>query len=323
MNHASSKRVVKKVSVVVPCHNEKNNVNRFYSALCLELDGRGLPFELIYVDDSTDGQTHLLIEKLHESDGRVSLVRLTRSYGQSVAIFAGLERITGDVAVVMDCDLEDPPSAIPIMIEKWSEGYDVVLARRKRVGLKLSYRLFQTIYYRTSKLISQIDIPESVGEFRLLDAKVVRVISAFDEKIKFFRGLSLWPGFRTTIIDIHRNERTEGVSQYNFYRASSVAIDGLVSFSSFPLRVIALTGIAMSTFSAALAVAYFVWRLLDPGAFGIGWTSLFLAIVFATGINLLFLGVVAEYVGRIFQQVQNRPAYVVDYTLQTKENTNG
>lgn len=308
-------RSLSKLSVVVPCHNEKNNVRLFYDALRGVLDQRKITFELIYVDDSNDGVTHELIENLHRADARVKLLRLTRSFGQSTAIFAGLERMNGDVAVVMDCDLEDPPEALPIMLTKWSEGYDVVLARRKRKGLKASYRILQTIYYRLSRMISQIDIPEAVGEFRLLDAKVVRVISAFDEKVKFFRGLSLWPGFKTAVVDIERNERIEGQSQYNFYRASSVAIDGLVSFSSLPLRLIAIAGLMLSFLTALLAVAYFVWRLTDPQAFGVGWASLFLAILFSTGLNLLFLGVVAEYVGRIFAQVQNRPPYVVDYML--------
>lgn len=307
-------RSAKKISIVVPCHNEQQNVVSLYEALLPVFRYLNSNFELIFVDDSSDN-TADLIRTIHKEDKRIKLIKLTRSFGQSAAIFAGLQMADGDAVIVMDSDLEDPPEAIPLMIKQWSEGFDVVLARRKRSGLKLTYRLFQALYYRLSRTFSEIDIPEGVGEFRLLDRRVVKTISKFEERVKFFRGLSLWPGFRRTIIDIERNARVSGKSQYNFFRATSVAVDGLVSFSAIPLRLISLSGLALSTGAALLTAGYLVWRILDADAFGPGWASIFLFLVFSTGLNLLFLGVVAEYVGRIFQQMQGRPAYLVDYTL--------
>lgn len=311
---ASTKRTLMLLSVIVPCHNEGKNISLLYTRLHDVFTQKNISFELIFVDDSTD-DTPLYIMQLHQQDPRVKMIRLTRSFGQSLAIFAGLEAARGDAAIVMDADLEDPPETIPQFLEPWSNGSDVVVAKRQRVATKLSYRMFAYLYYNLSQMISQVEIPQNVGEFRLLDRKVIDLLKQFPERARFFRGLTLWPGFKTQVIEIKREARIHGVTQYNFWRATSVAIDGLVSFSFIPLRLIAVTGVGLSLLAVATTVFYVIRRLIDPTAFGAGWASLFILLLFASGINLLFLGIVAEYVGRIFQQVQGRPLYVVDYKI--------
>jgi glycosyltransferase involved in cell wall biosynthesis len=307
-------RKLKSLSVVVPCHNEGKNVRLLYERLHRVFSEKSIPFEIIFVDDSTD-DTPLYIVQLHQVDERVKMIRLTRSFGQSLAIFAGLEAAKGDVAIVMDSDLEDPPESIPLFLDPWARGADVVVAKRQRVATSPSYRAFSYLYYNLSHLISQVEIPQNVGEFRLLDRKVIDLLKKFPERARFFRGLTLWPGFKTEVIEIQREARIHGVTQYNFWRATSVAIDGLVSFSFVPLRLIAVTGIGLSVLAGLVTVFYVVRRLIDPNVFSAGWASIFILLLFASGLNLLFLGIVAEYVGRIFQQVQGRPLYVVDYKI--------
>jgi len=307
-------RALEILSFVVPCHNEGENTELLYKRIGEMSEKNKIDFELIFVDDSND-QTPLHILKMNQSDPRVKMIRLTRSYGQSVAIFAGLEASRGNAVIVMDSDLEDPPESVPLFLEQWQEGFDVVVAERKRVNLSVSYRLFSNLYYYLSSKISQVEIPRNVGEFRLLDRRVVDVLLKFPERVKFFRGLTLWPGFKIKILLVQREARTHGVTNYNFMRAASVAIDGLVSFSLVPLRLIAFAGILMSGVSVLATLSYFVWKVASGETFEFGWASMGLLMLFTTSINLCFLGIVAEYVGRIFQQVQGRPQYVVDYKV--------
>lgn len=302
------------LSIVVPCHNEGPNTEELYQRVRKTCEGRGLPFELIFVDDSTD-DTPVRIVQMHQADARVKMRRLTRSFGQSVAIFAGLKVAKGDAVIVMDSDLEDPPESIPKFVEVWKTGIDVVAARRQRTGLSPLYRILSRVFYFLAARITDLRMPANVGEFRLMDRRVVEIVNGMPECARFFRGLTLWPGFRSELIEVQREPRRHGQSNYGISRAATVALDGLLSFSFFPLRIIALAGMLLSGVTSLLTVGYFIWRLVDPKIFGQGWASLFLLLLFSTSINLLFLGIVAEYVGRIFQQVQGRPHYVVDYEI--------
>ncbi len=303
------------ISIVVPTHNEGANIEvllRRISAVFENLPG--CDFELIYVDDSSD-ETPRIAADLHRSDPRAKLVRLSRRQGQAIAIAAGIDRAAGDAVIVMDADLQDPPEVIPEMIARWRQGYEIVYAQRPSASTYGLYKVFAFVFYRLLKKIASVDIPVDAGEFRLLDRKVVGYLKSLTEHTRFLRGLTALPGFRQIGIPIERPRRMRGQTKYNFKRSSLVALDGILSFSIVPLRLATLLGAAVTTASFGMAIAYVVWRIRDPAAFGAGWASLFVSLFFLSGIQLLVLGIFGEYLARIFIEVQNRPVYWVDYEI--------
>ena len=309
-----------KVSIVVPTHNESGSVGELHKRLSAVF--AKLPeadFELLFCDDSDDG-TPAAVASLHEKDPRVKLVRLSRRYSQSIAISAGLDHATGDAVVLMDADLQDPPEALPRLIEEWKKGARVVYVRRPSgEGHSLLYKLLAFTFYRVLAKLSATEVPVDVGEFRLLDRKVAQIVSRLPEHTRYLREMSVWPGFKQASIDIERASRAAGDTKYGLWRSTKVALDGVVSSSILPLRLAVWLGFAISAASLAMALVYFVWKLVNPSMLGTGWTSLFLALLFMGGVQLIFLGVIGEYVGRIFIEVRGRPLYFVDYCLGLEE----
>jgi polyisoprenyl-phosphate glycosyltransferase len=303
------------ISIVVPTHNESANVEPLYRRLAAVFDG--LPsddFELIFCDDSTDS-TPEKIAGLRGSDPRVKLVRLSRRSGQAIAVTAGIDRASGDALIMMDADLQDPPESIPTLLEHWRSGYEIVYVQRPSGSTYTLYKLFAYVFYRLLRKMASVEIPVDAGEFRLLDRKVVRYLQKLTEHTRYLRGLTVLPGFRQTGIRIQRAERQQGQTNYNFKRSLLVAIDGMLSFSIVPLRIATLLGGMMTASSFLLALVYIIWRLLDPSIFGPGWPSIIISILLFGGIQLLGLGILGEYIARIFVEVQNRPVYWVDYEL--------
>ncbi len=303
------------ISIVVPTHNEGANIEALHQRIAAVFENlAGCDFELIYADDSSD-DTPLIAANLHRSNPRVKLLRLSRRYGQAIAIAAGIDRASGDAIIVMDADLQDPPEVIPEMIERWRQGYEIVYAQRPSASTYGLYKVFSFVFYRLLKKIASIDIPVDAGEFRLLDRKVAAYLKNLTEHTRYLRGLTVLPGFRQTGIPIERPPRLRGRTNYNFKRSSLVALDGVLSFSIVPLRLATLLGAAVTTAAFGMALGYIVWRLRDPTAFGAGWASLFVSLFFLSGIQLLVMGIFGEYLARIFIEVQNRPVYWVDYEL--------
>ena len=303
------------ISIVVPTHNENANVEPLYGRLVAVFDG--LPsddFELIFCDDSTDS-TPEKIASLRGADPRVKLVRLSRRSGQAIAVTAGIDRASGDALIMMDADLQDPPESIPALLERWRSGYEIVYVQRPSGSTYALYRVFAYVFYRLLRKMASVEIPVDAGEFRLLDRKVVRYLQKLTEHTRYLRGLTVLPGFRQTGIRIQRAEREQGQTNYNFKRSLLVAIDGMLSFSIVPLRIATLLGGMMTASSFLLALVYIIWRLLDPSIFGPGWPSIIISILLFGGIQLLGLGILGEYIARIFVEVQNRPVYWVDYEL--------
>ena len=303
------------ISIVIPTHNELTNVEAVYSRVRAVFEA--LPdfdFELIFSDDSTDS-TPNEIARLHVADPRVKLIRLSRRFSQAIAISAGLRRAAGEAAILMDADLQDPPEEIPRMLALWREGNHVVYAERPSASDYMLYKALAPLFYRLLKRVSSIDIPLDAGEFRLLDRKVVNFMRNLTERSRFMRGLTVWPGLRQAKIRIERAARLSGQTNYNFRRSFLVAVDGLVSFSVVPLRLIALFGTFVAILSLLFGFGFLVARLLVPDIFGRGWPSLFVSIYFMGGVQLMFLGIIGEYIGRIFVEVQNRPLYWVDFEL--------
>jgi dolichol-phosphate mannosyltransferase len=310
---------VKLISIVVPTHNELANVEALYlriAAVFEKLDG--YDFELIFCDDSSD-ETPREIARLNESDRRVKLIRLSRRFSQAIAVSAGIDRCAGAAAILMDADLQDPPEVIPKLIRLWEEGHEIVYVERESASDYAAYKFLSNIFYRLLKSLASVDIPRNAGEFRLLDRKVVDFLGRLTEHTRYLRGLTVWPGLRQGSIHIERPPRLQGKTNYNFNRSLLVAIDGMVSFSVAPLRLATLAGGTIAIGSMLLGLVYGVLKIFFSTTFGRGWTSLIVSIFFIGGVQLMFLGVLGEYVGRIFLEVQNRPVYMVDYELGFRE----
>ena len=302
------------ISIVVPTHNEAGNILALYERIDKVFDQ--LPqydYELIFADDSSDNTAEIIIS-LISADSRVGLIKLSRKFGQAVAIVAALEKCTGEAAIMMDADLQDPPEAIGLLLKKWTDGYHVVLVKRASERRSILYFLGTFIFYRFIEKISSISIPRDVGEFRLIDRKVIDVMGKLREKTRFLRGLTLWPGFLPTTIEIERSERLSGSTNYNLRRSIGVAVDGIVSFSIAPLRVMFFVGLFMF-FLSLIGILYAVSLRLMTSTWVSGWTLMFVSMCFFGGLQFLFLGTIGEYLGRIFLEVLDRPLYIIDYEV--------
>jgi dolichol-phosphate mannosyltransferase len=306
---------VKLISVIVPTHNEIANVEPLYRRLRAVFSG--LPayeFELIFCDDSTDA-TPIAVARLHEVDSRVKLIRLSRRFGQSAAITAGIDQCSGNAAILMDADLQDPPEIIPRLIELWEAGNEVVYVERPSRSTYAAYEFFAGVYYHILRRLSAVEIPRNAGEFRLVDGKVLTFLRTLKEHTRFLRGLTVWPGLRQVAVKIDRPPRMHGRTNYGFTRSFLAALDGMVSFSVVPLRLAAIFGCVVAVLSLLAGATYGVLKIFYSSVFGVGWTSLMVSIFFLGGVQLMFLGILGEYVGRIFMEVQQRPLYWVDYQI--------
>jgi dolichol-phosphate mannosyltransferase len=301
------------LSVVVPAYNEESNVERVYDRVRDVLDKLGLTWELIFsVDPSTD-RTEELILSLREQDPRVKLLSFSRRFGQPMATLAGMEASSGDAVVVIDCDLQDPPELIREMVSRWRDGYDVVYAqRRSREGETMIKRVISALGYRLIGRIAEVNIPPNTGDFRLMSRRVVDNVVALRESHGFLRGLVALVGFRQTSVLYDRDPRAGGVGKYNRLTGSLViGLNGVVGFSLYPLRVISLLGIAFSGMAFLFAVAYVALKLAGF-PFPVGNPTIVIAVAFFSGIQLFSLGVMGEYVGRIYNEVRGRPKYIVE-----------
>jgi dolichol-phosphate mannosyltransferase len=301
------------LSVVVPAYNEEANVDRLYARLSDVLDAIGLRWELIFsVDPSTD-RTEELILQLRRRDSRVKLLRFSRRFGQPMATLAGLEAATGDAVVVIDCDLQDPPELIAELVERWNDGYDVVYAqRRSRKGETLAKRVLSVIGYRVIGRIAEVEIPPNTGDFRLMSRRVVDNVVALKEHHGFLRGLVALVGFRQTSVLYDRDPRAGGSGKYNQFTGSLViGLNGVVGFSRQPLRLISVLGVAFSGLAFLLAGIYLVLKLTGVD-FPVGNPTIVIIVTFFSGIQLLSLGVMGEYVGRIYDEARQRPKYIVE-----------
>lgn len=309
------------ISIVIPTHNEERSIPELYSRLNAVMNTSDYLFELIFVDDSTDQTPRLLLE-LRGADSRIRLIRLTRSFGQASAIQAGLDVAAGEAVVMMDSDLQDPPETIPLFLQKWKLGYKVVYAVRPSQG-KWAYRAASTIFYELLARLSSTTIPRHAGEFRLLDRTVVDIVNSMPDKNRFMRGLTMWSGHQAIGVSVVRDSRRSGSSSYNFRRSLLVAVDGLIGHSLAPLRLVPLVGLATLSMTFVIAVVLLVASLLGNAGFMASWAPIVLVVATIGGLNILMMGVVAEYLGQIFRAMQDRPHYVVlDDSNSNREREN-
>jgi dolichol-phosphate mannosyltransferase len=302
-------------SFVIPLFNEEDVVGELHRRLTAVADQLDGPAEFILVDDgSTDG-TREAVERLRAEDGRVKLVNLSRNFGHQLAISAGLDFASGDAVVIMDGDLQDPPEVVPELAERWREGYDVVYAvRAARAGETRFKRGAASLFYRLMSKVSSIEIPLDAGDFRLVDQRVASIVANMREPDRYLRGMFAWVGFRQTAVSYEREARAGGEGKYSLGRMLRFAVDGLLSFSTAPLRITLASGFAIAGLAFAAGLAAIVLKL--AGAFTTpGWASLIVVLSFFSGIQLVVLGTIGLYVGRIYAQGKQRPLYLVSSTV--------
>jgi dolichol-phosphate mannosyltransferase len=298
------------ISVVIPVYNEEENIPALYERLTAVLSGIDPNYEIIFVDDGSGDHSVPMLDQITSADSRVTLLELARNFGHQVAISAGLDFARGRGVIVMDADLQDPPEILPRFIEKWQEGYDVVYAireeRKESWVKKTAYKYF----YRILKKIASIDIPLDSGDFCIMDRRVVDILHEMPERNRFVRGIRSWIGLKQVGLAYERDPRLAGKPKYTFVKLVYLALDGLISFSFVPLRIITIFGMLISTFSLGMAVFYLIKRIffsLTPP----GFATLIVSIFFFAGILLTMLGVIGEYIGRIFEEVKQRPLYIL------------
>jgi dolichol-phosphate mannosyltransferase len=301
------------LSIVIPTYNEEENVPRVYERLSGILDGLGLNWELIFSVDPCTDRTEDRIKELNERDQRVKMLRFSRRFGQPMATLAGMEAAKGDSVVVIDCDLQDPPELIIEMVKRWREGFDVVYAqRRTRAGETLPKRFVSWLGYKVIKRIAEVEIPPNTGDFRLMSRRVVNHVLALEESHGFLRGLVSLVGFPQTSVLYDRDARAAGTSKYSQLSGSLlIGLNGVIGFSRYPLQLISVGGVLLSALAFLLAIVYLVLKIVGT-AFPIGNPTVVILLCLFSGIQLLSLGVMGEYVGRIYDEVRRRPKYILE-----------
>ncbi|MBK5301458.1 MULTISPECIES: glycosyltransferase [Gammaproteobacteria] len=308
-----------KVSLIVPVFNEEQAINLFHQAVRRELKLDPCEVEIVFINDGSTDRTAEQAKALAQIDEQVLLINFSRNFGKEPALFAGLEYATGDAVIPMDVDLQDPISVIPQLIAEWQKGADVVLAkRRNRDSDSYLKRHSASLFYHLLNRISYTRIEENVGDFRLMDRKVVNVIRALPEHQLFMKGVLSWAGFTTAVVEYERARRVAGRSKFNGWKLWNLALEGITSFSTVPLRLWTYIGGGISIF----AVLYAVYMVLDKIFFGNsvpGYPSLMTAILFLGGVQLIGIGILGEYVGRIYIEAKHRPRYVVKDVIGGKD----
>jgi len=295
-----------RISVVIPVYNESGNIEELYGRLKKAGQSFPNPFETIFINDGSVDDSLGVMNKLASSDRNVKVIDLSRNFGHQAAIKAGLGFVSGDAAIIMDADLQDPPELIKELAEKWSNGHQVVYAVRKtrKEGALLRFLYFS--FYRLLKIISKIEIPLDAGDFCLIDRKIVDILVTMPEKDPFLRGLRSWVGYSQVGVEYDRKERHSGKSKYNFFRLFKLALDGILSFSNIPLRLAAFLGFAVSGISIVQIIMLLIKRLPVPGT-----TAIAIIVLFIGGVQLISIGIIGEYLGRIYEESKNRPLFII------------
>jgi len=299
------------LSVIVPCYNEQEVIQVTHERLSAALAAITPDFEIIYVDDGSRDRTAELVHAIQEASPKVRFIRLSRNFGHQVAVTAGIEYARGQAVVLIDADLQDPPEVIADMVAKWREGFHVIYGLRAERAGESHFKL-QTAraFYRLINSLSEVPIPLDTGDFRLMDRSVVDALNRMKEKHRLLRAMVSWVGYRQTAVPYARAERFAGQSKYPLRKMLTLALDGIISFSAVPLKIVTSVGLAFSAVSV-LGIIYAIAQRLWTDNWVPGWTILFIAVMMIGGLQFIFLGVMGEYIGRIYSEAKNRPLYLV------------
>ena len=300
------------ISIVVPVFNESEVIDVFYQR-CKSVFNflESFNYEIIFVDDGSKDDSYAKMIRLADSDQNVKIIKFSRNFGHQIAITAGMDFASGDAVVIIDADLQDPPEVMKDFIMKWEEGYDVVYGvRETREGENRMKLLTASVFYRILKAFTRIDIPVDTGDFRLLSKKAVSHLRELREHDRFVRGLVSWIGFKQTAVHYHRDKRYAGETKYPYRKMVKFALDGITSFSSVPLKLATILGYITSIFAFIYACTVFIQKAL--GITVQGWATIMVGMLFIGGVQLICLGIIGEYIARIFNQTKKRPMYIVD-----------
>ena len=303
------------LSIVVPCFNEEAVIGACHQRLTAVLQGTGETYEIVYVDDGSKDRTADLLQEMHATDPHIVVLRLSRNFGHQPAVSAGLDRAQGQAVVIIDADLQDPPELIPAMMALWRSGYQVVYGVRGSRAGESRFKLWSArLFYRSINRLAEVEIPFDTGDFRLIDAAVRDVFRRMPERHRLLRGMSSWIGFNQVGLKYERESRFAGETKYPLRKMLTLAVDGIVSFSILPLRFVTMIGFAAAGLSLAGIVYTIVIRLFTH-SWVRGWAMSFIGMLFMSGAQMLSLGVLGEYIGRIYTESKQRPLYVLRETL--------
>ncbi|UQZ85881.1 hypothetical protein SK3146_05171 [Paenibacillus konkukensis] len=298
-------------TVIVPMFNEQEVIAETYARLKQVMDTLGEPYELLFVDDGSRDRTASIVKEISRNDPCVRMLGFARNFGHQVAITAGMDYAEGDAVVIIDADLQDPPGVIVQMIDKWKQGYDVVYGKRlKREGETWFKKTSAHMFYRMLKSMTSVDIPVDAGDFRLIDRKVCDVMKSLTERNRYVRGLVSWTGFRQTFVEYTREERWAGDTKYPLRKMLRFAVDAIASFSYKPLKLAAYLGFVLSLLSFVYILVIVYQRLFTDTTIT-GWSSIVAINLFFNGIVLIILGIIGEYIGRIYDESKGRPLYII------------
>ncbi|MCX7773632.1 MAG: glycosyltransferase family 2 protein [Clostridia bacterium] len=299
-------------SVIVPMYNEEAVIMETYRRLTQVMENFGESYELVFINDGSRDKTREMISELCKSDQHVKMIDFARNFGHQIAITAGMDYAAGDCMVIIDGDLQDPPELIPEMVKIWRSGYDVVYGKRKsRQGETFFKKFTAKSFYRLLRGMTDVDIPVDTGDFRLIDRRVCEALKQLPERSRYVRGLMSWVGFKQTAIEFERSERFAGETKYPLKKMLKLAMDGIMSFSYKPLKFASYLGSGISLISFIYLIIVLFQKVFFPTSATSGWASLIAVSLFFNGIILLMLGIIGEYIGRIYDEAKGRPLYII------------
>lgn len=313
---------MKKVSVVIPMYFEEDVANECYRRTKGVLEKlENYEHEIIFVNDGSKDKTLEILENVANNDEKVKIISFSRNFGHQAAVTAGLKFVTGDCILIIDCDMQDPPELLPEMLKLWEEGYEVIYGKRGTRKGESHFKLFTAkMFYKILNGLSDVEIPKDTGDFRLVDRKVVDVINSMPEHNKFLRGLFSWTGFKQIPFEYERQERFAGKTKYPLKKMLKLAGDGIISFSTKPLKIIGGLGIISIIISFIILIYAILSYTLGWGNLAPGWTSLMIAITFFSGVMLISNWMMSEYIARIYDDTKKRPEFIIDKKINIKED---
>lgn len=304
----------KKVTVVIPMYYEEEVAKECYIRVKENLGKlNNYEHEIIFVNDGSKDKTQEILENIAKEDKNVKIISFSRNFGHQAAVTAGLQYVTGDAIVIIDADLQDPPELIPEMLKKWEEGNEIIYGKRKKRKGESAFKLLSAkVFYQTINALSDVEIPKDTGDFRLVDRKVVDTINSLPEHNKFLRGLFSWTGYKQYAYEYERQERFAGKTKYPLKKMLKLASDGIVSFSTKPIKLVGILGVFSIIVSIAILIYALVSYAFKLNQLSAGWTSIMVTVTFFSGVQLVSLWVMSEYIGRIYDEAKGRPQFIID-----------
>ena len=313
---------MKKVSMVIPMYYEELVAEECYKRVSEVLKNlKNYEYEIIFINDGSKDKTLDILQEIAKNDKNAKIVSFSRNLGHQAAVTAGLKEVTGDAVVIIDADMQDPPELIPEMLKLWEEGNEVIYGKRKTREGESAFKLMTAkMFYKTLNALSDVDIPQNTGDFRLVDKKVVDVMNSLPEHNKFLRGLWSWLGYKQYAFEYERKERFAGETKYPLKKMLKLAADGIISFSSKPIKMVGCLGIISIIISILILIYSLLSFVFKWNQLSAGWTSIMCAITFFAGVQLLSLWIISEYIGRIYDESKNRPQYIIDKKINIENN---